>query len=134
MRVRPSVRVGDPTPLPPGEVPKRADDETGCFDDLVLDWSGDRLEAGRACKQPDGSSALERVVLHLREADGVDRLSVHAATGRLPDKEKGGPIRLEGDVHVASPQGLRVDAPALDIDDEHKTVEASGSASFVQGD
>jgi lipopolysaccharide export system protein LptA len=130
---RPSVPI-DTMPLPPGQTPKRPEDETGCFDDLVLDWSGDRLEAGKACKQPDGSSALERVVLHLRADDGTERLSVHAATGRLPDKEGAGPIRLEGDVHVESPQGLRVDAPALDIDNAKKVVEGKGSVSFAQGD
>ncbi len=129
---RPSAQVQEQR-AQPGEVPAAPQEESGCFDDLVLDWAGDRLEAGRGCKQPDGHSKLDRVVLTLRRSDGQEQMSVRADRGRVAEKP-GSPVELEGNVHVSTPQGLVLDGERLVVDRAASTVTTDRPVSFSQGD
>ena len=131
MKRRPSSAVVEKRATEP--MPATPQEEMGCFDDLVLDWSGDRLEAGRACKQPDGFSQLQRVTLRLRKEDGTEQMVVRAKNGRTSDAAAQ-VIELTGDVHVETPQGLKLDSQMLLVDKAASEVRSDRPVTFTQGD
>lgn len=115
------------------DMPAAPRDEMGCFDDLVADWAGDRLEAARACKRADGWLQLERVTLHVRNDDGSPRMLVSADRGLASD-ESGKPIELTGNVHVETPEGLRLDGEELSVDTALENVRSEKPVTFSHGD
>lgn len=115
------------------QLPATPREEMGCFDDLVLDWAGDRLEAGRACKRADGFSQLERVTLHLRKDDGTEQMVVRADRGLTSDRP-GEPIQLSGNVRVETPDGLKLSGEALTVDKQVQQVTATVPVTFSRGE
>lgn len=122
--------AGASGPLPP------AAEESGCFDDFVLDWSGDHLEAGRACKQADGSSQLEGgVLITLEDETGREEVTIRAERGILPAQESL-PVELIGSVEVETPgpDPLTLESESLSILKEQKLVRSVHPVTFAQGE
>jgi lipopolysaccharide export system protein LptA len=109
------VREGgaEAPPVPPANDPRA---ETGCAEPSVLDWPGGpfrRLEARRACLQPDGGSAVEGATLYLDQEE-AEALVVKADRGHLPQAEAD-PVRLSGNVHVEAEGGFTLVAEEVEL-------------------